>query len=362
LNIVFVINSFAAGGAERVATALIEHLNAELGSVTAITSFGPEFDAYALPKDVRRISLRAPCSRVGFRRPVLERFGRLLRLRRVLRQVSPDVIISFGDETNVAVLVATLGTTFPVVVSERVDPRYHRIAFVWRFLRRALYRNASAVVVQTEGLRPWAATMAAPARVHVIPNPVILKPSGDRQADGRRVLAIGRLNAQKRFDLLLRSFAAVRPTHPTWTLVIRGEGSERAALEQLVRELGLEKCASLPGLTNDVGAALAKADLFVLSSDYEGFPNALLEAMASGVAVISTDCPSGPADIVRDGVDGLLVPRNDLAALTRAMDRLMTDQPARQRLGAAARDVAERFSTDRVFRMWDDLIKDVTSK
>jgi glycosyltransferase involved in cell wall biosynthesis len=167
---------------------------------------------------------------------------------------------------------------------------------------------------------------------------------------------MGRLNPQKGFDLLLQAFARCAEKHADWSLMILGEGDERPRLEAMASDLGIKDRVTMPGLVKDPLRILRGTDLFVLSSRYEGFPMALVEAMACKLPVISTDCPSGPRDIVRDGVNAILVPPNDVNALAGAMDRLMANQAERQRLGANAVQVIERFSVEKVMNIWDNLL------
>lgn len=173
---------------------------------------------------------------------------------------------------------------------------------------------------------------------------------------GRRVVAVGRLVAQKGFDLLLQAFARLQGRYPDWSLVIVGEGPLRAELEGLVERLGLSGRVFLPGLVQAVPALLKRCDLFVLASRYEGFPNALGEAMAAGLPVIAADCPTGPRELVRHGVDGLLVPPEDPATLAEAMDRLMGDGEERRRLAGRAVEVTARFSEEKVLALWDQVL------
>ncbi len=285
-------------------------------------------------------------------------------MRKEIRASSPDVVISFIDTTNVLTLLASVGLRIPVIVSERSHPDQHPIGSAWTRLRSLLYRHADGIVVQSHGLRDWASGLVRDDAIHVIPNPVkpVLNGSeypSHRQGSGRTVVAMGRLVSEKRFDLLLRAFCQCTKTHDDWSLIIVGEGEERRSLETLTRELGLEGRVKLPGLVQDPAHILHGADVFVLSSSYEGFPNALLEAMACGLAVISTDCGSGPREIVRNGVNGLLVAPNDVDALAAAMDRLMEDPEQRERLGARAVEVADRFGVEMVMGMWNAAIQQV---
>ena len=162
---------------------------------------------------------------------------------------------------------------------------------------------------------------------------------------------MGRLSREKGFDILLDAFAEVAEMQPEWKLALFGEGPMRAAV-------GLTDRVTMPGLVKHAHDALAQADIFVLPSRFEGFPNALCEAMACSVAAIATDCPSGPREIIRHDVDGLLVPPDDSGALAREVARLMADPDARRRLGERATEVVERFSPEHVVRQWEEILAD----
>jgi glycosyltransferase involved in cell wall biosynthesis len=166
------------------------------------------------------------------------------------------------------------------------------------------------------------------------------------------ILGMGRLARQKGFDILIEAFARLAHRHPCWDLVIYGEGPERRALERMRDEYGLGERVAMPGLIADPREAFRRSDLFVLPSRYEGFPNALLEAMASGLPVVASRCPSGPAEIIEDARTGLLVPPEDPSALAAAIEKLMLDEKLRFSLGAAAREVREKYSTDRIVECW----------
>jgi glycosyltransferase involved in cell wall biosynthesis len=206
----------------------------------------------------------------------------------------------------------------------------------------------------------------APGRVRTIPNPVFAlgnDPGAEDQVtlEGPTFLAVGRLNPQKGFDILIRAMAAVRDREPDWKLVILGEGDSRDELERLVEELGLVEAIHLPGRVRNPWPWLAAADVFVMSSRSEGFPNALCEAMVAGLPVISTDCPSGPADLIEDGTDGLLVPVGDVVTLAGSMLRLAGSPDLRTELGARAKRIGKRYRLAEILDLWDEVLTDITS-
>jgi glycosyltransferase involved in cell wall biosynthesis len=271
------------------------------------------------------------------------------------------------DTTNILTILATRGLGLPVVVSERIHPAHHDIGIVRSLARRCAYPCADAIVVPSAGIGTWIESVVRNESVRVIPNPLrpgitdiaTCDPDVHKQ---KTVIAVGRLDPQKQFDYLLRAFARCSRRHPDWLLMVIGEGAERGNLEALSATLNVSHRVQWMGSVSAPEALLRHADLFVLSSRYEGFPNALLEAMGCGLPVVSFDCPSGPREMICDGIDGVLVPAQDLDALTTAMDRLMSDDAERLRLGHSARESSRRFSLDNVGGMWLELLSTVVRR
>jgi glycosyltransferase involved in cell wall biosynthesis len=336
--------------------------------VTMVTLEAATNDFYAVHPTVARVGLDVSGNSASIWQATRNNLHRVRALRRAIRASRPEVVISFMVPTTVITLLATRMQRVPVIVSERMDPIRSPLSKIWTALRRMTYPLAHAVVVQTPEAQSWADGFLRKEAVHVIPNPVstslranptdvanVVSSLGD---GGRHVMAVGRLDSQKGFDLLLRAFAVCREARPDWKLTILGDGEERQRLEALVKELGVGAHVRMPGTVPDTTPFLRRADLFVLSSRYEGFPNALLEAMALGVPVIATDCASGPKRIVRHGVDGLLVRSDDATALADAMADLMDDEPRRLSMGELAVDVTKRFEVSRIMGIWETVIDD----
>jgi len=375
-----VITSLGCGGAERVMTIMANYWAAKGWEITLLT-----FDDGTVPPfyDLHVSIVRQPLGIAGDSGNAIAALWnngwRIRRLRAAIAARQPNAVISFTDKTNILTLCAVrlpnclpnriVSSTasrlqnLPIIVSERTDPSMHNIGKIWTFLRQKTYPWADRVVTQTQAALTYFASEIQ-VKGCVIPNPVLSPPdpslniSQTSENRSPSAIAMGRLGPEKRYDLLLKAFARLQDRHPTWKLTVIGEGALRLELEILRDRLGLADRVQFPGAVKDPYTVFKQADLFVMSSQFEGFPNALCEAMACGLPVISTDCPSGPRAIIRDGIDGLLVPNGDEAALTVAMDRLMSDEGKRRRLAARAAEIVERFSLEKIMGEWESMLEE----
>ena len=268
-------------------------------------------------------------------------------------------VVSFTDKMNVLTLLASWSAPWQVVIAERNDPRHQSLGPVWEWLRRRTYPRCQAWVVQTEAVARFARVLAGQRPVVVIPNAVAPPAAAIPPPEQRptRIVGIGRLSPEKGFDVLVRAFARIAPWYPDWTLQILGTGPQRGELEDLADSLGVRDNVRLAGWVDQPESALLESGVFVLPSRYEGFPNALLEAMACGLPCIASACDSGPAEIIRDGVDGLLVPPENVDALADALRQLVSDEAKRARLGRRAVEVTSRFSREAFFARWEEVLR-----
>lgn len=359
------ISSLEGGGAERVMSTLASEFVAQGAAAAVVTFLPPTTRDYALDARVDRYSLDVgvgPATPLAAMRRNLTRIARLRARCAVWR---PDVVLGFMESPNVSSIISARMMGCAVVVSERVDPRTYRLAQPWRALRRALYPLADAVVLQTESVaQGWARTFLSPDKISVLPNPLSLPvrtvplPLSEREPV---ILAAGRLDEQKGFDVLIDAFSDIATTVPGIRLEIAGEGPARDALEARIAATGLGGRARLLGRVADLPDRAARAQLFVLSSRFEGFPNVLLEALAVGTPVVSTDCRSGPRDILGEHPLFPLVTAGDRVALARGIrDGLAAEKfPAR---AAAAGQIATRYSGPTVAARWLDLLTRVSGR
>ena len=353
-TLLFYINALHHGGAQRVMVQLAGRF-AEAGwRVVLATSFR-EAEESPVPDGVERVSIE---DAQIVQSSVKRNLSRIRALRALCVKIRPAALISFMAEQNFRAVLATRGLKVKTVVSVRNTPEKEYAGRLFRFVGKHVLPLADGCVFQTEDAKRWFPTRLQ-KKSAVIMNQVDGRFFDGKYAGERRdVVTVGRLTEQKNQAMLIRAFAKAPDRGDR--LVIYGEGEKRGELEALVKELGLEGRVLLPGISHDVAEDIRGAKLFVLPSDYEGMPNALLEAMALGLPCIATDCPcGGPAAVIRDGENGLLIGVGDEEALTAALTSLLRDSDGREQLGRAARRSAESFRPEAIFRQWESYIQQV---
>ena len=372
MKILILIHSLRAGGAERV-TANLANAWVERGwTVTVVTLSQENQDFYILHPIVRRVALDLASDSGNVFKAMWANLSRLAALRGVLRDENPDVVLGMMATTAVLTILANVGLPYKVLACEHAYPARSAAGTMWHRLRRYSYLYAARVVVLTDKSREWMQAHVSGCRLTVIPNAVpfplpvsepILPPERVVLGHRRIVLAVGRFTKVKGFDLLIKAFAGIAIAYADWDLVILGEGPERSDLEAQVEALGLGHRVKLPGRAGNMPDWYARADLFVMSSHFEGFPLVLVEAMAHGCPAVSFDCDTGPRDIIRDEMDGRLVrPVSDTGALPTALTQLLDDETLRKRMAEQAIKVQERFSMTRILDMWDRVFMEVISE
>ena len=346
-KIAIITRNMVGDGAERVIAQLANYFAAQ-GKQCSIIMLNDDAVFYRLDPGIAILPVGQKSGN-----KVLDKLLRYRQVRKMVRQQKPDLVLSMPEEIGVYVLLALLGTKIPVYVSERNNPWVMPDVKVTRLLRTLMYPFARGIIFQTEMARSFF-TDSIQRKGIVLKNPVDpgripYQHTGEREPV---IVAAGRLSQQKNMPLLLKAFARFSPGHPEFVLRIFGEGELREELTALAVSLGIADRVQMPGRSTTLLEKMNSAAMFVLSSDYEGMPNVLLEAMCMGMPSISTDCPSGgPRELIEDGVNGLLVPVGDVDALAEAMER-MADPAFAGKMAEAAYRIREELTSPDVFVSW----------
>lgn len=353
MKILFYINAIHHGGAERVICNLATQFSEHGEDCILTTSFRDNWE-YPFGEKVRRIALFESQLNYGFLR---RNISLIRKLRKILKTEKPDVVVSFMAEPNFRTLIAARGLNVKTIVSVRNDPNKEYPNFIYRFLAKHLYKKADGIVFQTEDAQKWF-PKSIQKKSKIIFNQVD-EVFYNTIYNGERhdIVTTGRLVAQKNHKMLIRAFAAIADKISD-NLIIYGEGDLRGELESLIAELHLENRVFLPGSVKNVADTIKSAKLFVLSSDYEGMPNSLMEAMALGIPCISTDCPcGGPRMLFGDDLKEYLVPLQQKSALSDLMFKVVKlIEAGDSRINSAMRDHAVLFMPNRVYQEWHEFL------
>ena len=364
-KIAFHLNSLQQGGAERVVSNLANRFAKEGYEVVIATEWYGT-DEFALDQKVRRVHVGLT-EEDESRSRISKMLRRIWYLRRFMKKEKPDVVVAFTRGVLYRALAAGIGTGIPVVISVRTDPVGHYDKKADKLRIPLLFPHAAGCVFQTEGAKAFFAPYLQ-ENSRIILNPLNPKYVGVPEPDVRTkdVVQSGRLVDFKNQPMLIRAFLKVHEKHPDYTLKIYGPDSKdgtKEILESIIHENHAEDFVKLMGGSNTLEKDLADAALYAFSSDWEGLPNALMEAMALGLPVVSTDCPcGGPKTLIEDGVNGLLVPIMDEKAMTDGILRLIEDRELAERLGREARKISERANEDAVFEQWQTYLQECCKK
>jgi GalNAc-alpha-(1->4)-GalNAc-alpha-(1->3)-diNAcBac-PP-undecaprenol alpha-1,4-N-acetyl-D-galactosaminyltransferase len=351
MKILFIISSLSSGGAERVITNLANHLSKKHEIIIVV--FSKEEPFYTLSENIQLIQLDLLNESINIFHSILNSINRILILKKNLKKIKADINISFIVHTNILSIIASKLNNQKIIVSERMIFNFYN-SKILHFFRKSTYPFCNYLITQTEEDKQNYPYLE---NVQVIPNPIVFNtPKKDQRQ--KIVLAVGRLDKQKGFDKLIQSFASIEQNE--WKLCIAGDGIEEKNLKKLTKKLNLYNVEFL-GRQRDIEAWYAQSSIFVLSSEKEGFPNVLLEAMASECAVISFDCPNGPSEIIKNEINGVLVENQNVEKLSEAIQRLMEDEYLRKRLGKEAKKVTQIYSIKKVINDWENIITKVIS-
>lgn len=352
-KVIFLMNTIArGGGAQRVLVNLANQFFENGYNVLLVTSYLCE-DEYLINNNIKRITLDDTVEK-NF---IIRNLKRVLNLWRILKKEEPQLLVSFMSESNYRAIVASMFLNVKVLISVRNDPSKEYSGFIGYLLSRILLPMADGCVFQTEDAKKW-----FPKKLQN--KSKIIYNSVDEtfyqyscEYNKNIIVSLGRLEEQKNYELLIRAFKYVNENNSEVKLLIYGEGSLESKLVNLVCFYGLENNIFFMKNTDNVPLVLSKSGMYVMCSDYEGMPNALMEAMVVGVPCIATDCPcGGPKELINDNVDGILVPVCNEEKLSNAILEALINYSKSIDMGKRAKQKSNNFKPNIIYNEWKNYI------
>lgn len=363
-KIVFCIDSLAKGGAERVVSILANKL-IENNEVSIITILDKDVE-YELNSNIKLIELGKGKKYIKNRaiRKIKYVFGSINILRKMkhsFKGLNPDIIISFLPITCFFSIIAN-NKKYRMILSDRNDPKQEYSNFIYNFLMKKLYPKVDAFVFQTQDAKGYFDNIIDFDKKEwkIIFNPVNpdFKNCKEVNVRKKKIVSVGRLTEQKNMELLINAFSKIYREFPEYSLTIYGEGEKREYLEKIIKEKNLTEKVFLPGIINDIKEEIYDASLFVMPSNYEGMPNALIEAMVLGLPVISTNCPcGGPRMLIDNTKNGYLINVGNEKELSETMKLILSEDELRENIGKEAKKIIDLVDIDVINREWQNFIE-----
>ena len=357
MKITLLIGSLAGGGAERVVCNLANYLADKGHEITVLTVSDKQ--TYKINDNVRHVVLYGESdSKLPHQ---IINIIRLYRMNRYFRKENADVYITFLPKLTKFILAQRRFIKCPIILAERADPgTFCNKSEKNRKMFKKYYPHADGYIFQTEDARDYYKAQGIDVKNSVvIPNAInteFIRPQykGERR---KAIVGAGRLTKQKNFSLLIRAFSEVSKKYPDYTLEIYGEGPLKSGLINEAQALGIAEKVKFQGYVKNLGDRIQDATLFVLSSDFEGMPNALMEAMALGLPVISTDCPAGGSKfLIKNKKNGLLVPTNDVNAMIDAISYILKNSKETKKMAQLAHNVGDELQFEKIYDKWTEFI------
>lgn len=353
-RLVFVLGGLNYGGAERVASHLLNYWYHDGWDLTLISRRGPANDFYEIPDDIERINLGGEGPSQNKLIALFRNLPFIWRLRQAIKESECEVVLSFLTKTNIHTILACIGLQKRVIISERNDTTRQDHPWPWATLREIVYRYADVVTANSEIAITGMQDYVPKEKLKMVPNPVFIPDEKAKPDQSQKLLNVGRLVPQKNQKLILEALANINPeTLRGWTLDILGSGEEEEKLRDLAKAKDLEDQVILHGLVSDTGHYYSNASIFILSSVYEGTPNALLEAMSFGLPSIVSDSLPGALEIVDHGLNGLIFSSGNAEDLAKKIEILLHDPQLRSNMGAEAVESVKKYSPENVISIWE---------
>ncbi len=360
VKITLVSMDLGVGGAERVMVNIANHWAKQADKEVYLISIGSKKCFYPLEEKVNLIQLHKKNASSSFLEAVSANSERVKVLRKEIKKTQPDVVISFMTTTNVLTIWATRFLGINTIVSDRAIPKLTD-STMWYNLGKIFYRFADSLVIQTEEAREIYTQYGA--NIKVINNPLILPTDiqrAEKVTNKKTIAVVARMVDFKKHEWSIKAFHKVQDVAQDWQLVLFGDGPRRSAHEELVASLGLTDKVTFYGTAKNVFGHLQNADIFLMTSSREGYPNALAEAMGMGLPCISTKCPYGPSEMIEHGVNGLLAPMEDIDGIAAALRTYMVDEEKRKQHGAKAKQLLQTINIPAIARKWERLFMEET--